>query len=92
MCSAREAMATRSFVGLSERENGLEGSGITAGVESELRRWTCRVESHDALITMECSLLYTTDLTPASWLERTVWVEVFTSILYRQHTIQINNK
>lgn len=50
-------MATTSFVGLSESENGLEGSGMIAGVESELSRWTCRVESHDALMTMECSLL-----------------------------------
>lgn len=81
MCSAREAIATTSFVGEIERENGFEGRGMTAGVESAFNRWTWSVESQEADMTIECSLLYTTDLTPASWLDRTVCVEVLISIL-----------
>ena len=59
MWSAREAIATTSFVGVMDREKGFEGSDMTAGVigVSVPVRWTWIVESHDAETTILCSLL-----------------------------------
>jgi hypothetical protein len=83
MCRAREDIATTSFVGEREIEKGFEGSGMAAGVmgEEEGCLWMWRVESQEAEMTRQCSLLYTTDLTPAPCELRTVWEDVRTSIL-----------
>lgn len=58
MCRAREAMATTSLVGVREREKGLLGTGIVAGKWAGLEGWwMCRVESQEAEIRIEVSLL-----------------------------------
>lgn len=59
MWREREAMATTSFVAVRDMENGFEGRGMIAGIESAsvFTRCTCSVESHDADMTMLCSLL-----------------------------------
>ena len=59
MWSEREAMATTSLVAVRDIEKGLEGRGTMEGVMSAdvPTRWTCNVESHEADITSECSLL-----------------------------------
>ena len=57
MCSAREAIATTSFVGVTERANGFDGREIDAGLTPGIVLWTCSVESHDAETTRLCSLL-----------------------------------
>ena len=58
MCRARDAIATTSFVAVRDMENGFDGRGIIIGVVlSASVRWTCRVESHEADITTESSLL-----------------------------------
>jgi hypothetical protein len=75
-------MATTSFVGEIDRENGLEGRlMVTGGHVASPAGWTCSVESQAAEITKECSLLYTTDLTPCSCVLRTVCDTEGTSIL-----------
>jgi hypothetical protein len=82
MCSALDAMATTSFVGEIDRENGLEGRlMVTGGHAASPAGWTWSVESQAAEITIECSLLYTTDLTPCSCVLRTVCDADGTSIL-----------
>lgn len=58
MCRAREAMATTSLVAVREREKGLLGSGIVAGMWAGREGWwMCRVESQEAEIRMEVSWL-----------------------------------
>ena len=53
MWRARDAMATTSFVGVSESENGLFGKEILIGsLEGFERWWMCSVESHEADIRM----------------------------------------
>jgi hypothetical protein len=68
-------------VGVRDREKGFEGRFIVAGVDWEFVLWMWRVESHEAEITALCSLLYTTDLTPAVCELRTVCEDVVRSIL-----------
>lgn len=61
-------MATTSFVGVMESEKGLDDREIVTGgdtLESGLILWMWRVESQEPEMTRPCSLLYTTDLTPA---------------------------
>lgn len=51
-------MATTSLVDVRESEKAFEGNGMVAGVKlGEFGRWTCRVESQEAEMTRECSLL-----------------------------------
>jgi len=56
-------MATTSLEGERARENGLEGRWIVAVGHSEVEAgasepgWMCIVESHEAEMTRECSLL-----------------------------------
>jgi len=76
-------MATTSLVGVSEREKGLLGRGMVAGKWAGCEGWwMCKVESQEAEIKMEVSLLYTMDLTPASWEERTLCSPVVRLILW----------
>lgn len=58
MCSARDAIATTSLVAVRDVEKGLDGRGIIEGTESGvLVRWMWSVESHEADIKIESSLL-----------------------------------
>lgn len=55
MWRAREAMATTSFVGVRESENGFEGSSAVVGTWAGFDGWwMCRVESQEADISIEC--------------------------------------
>lgn len=61
-----------------ETAKTFDGSGMMAGFEEDWEEdwWTWRVASHEAEMTRLCSRLYTTDLTPASCVLRTVCAEV----------------
>lgn len=61
-------MATTNLLADIDKENGFPGrlTVTTDHSASGVAGWMCRVESQDAEMTSECSLLKTTLLTPAS--------------------------